>query len=81
MSSLSWNHVIAPKVERAMDKGEAVFEVRADGHRFVSLLTIDATGDNTLVYMTRSDADRLIAKLQRARRSLHRRKARKRSVK
>ena len=32
----------------------------------VSLMTIDVTGDNTLVYMTKAKARRLIARLERA---------------
>ena len=80
-ASKTWAESIAPKVDRVANKGEALFEVHADGHRFVSLLTIDATGDNTLVYMTPGDTDKLIAKLQRARKSLTRRTTQKRSAK
>ncbi len=31
-------------------------EILTDGHRFVSIMTIDGTGDDTLVYLTRSRA-------------------------
>ena len=65
-SRMSWAEKIATKIDRAVDRGEPYFEVLVDGHGLVSLMTIDATGDNTLVYMTRGKAKRLITKLQRA---------------
>lgn len=65
-SRMSWADKIAPKVDRAVERGEPYFEVLTDGHGLVSLMTIDVMGDNTLVYMTRAKARRLIARLQRA---------------
>lgn len=64
----TWAEKIKPAVDRALDKGEPFFEVLVDGHRYVSLTTIDATGDNTLVYLTRAQATRLMSKLKRRRR-------------
>jgi hypothetical protein len=71
---MSWAEKIRLPQERAMDNEEPYFEVHFDGHRFVSLLTIDVTGDNTLVYMTGRETDRLIKKLQRARAALPQRR-------
>jgi hypothetical protein len=62
----TWAEKIRPAIDRALDDQKPTFEVLVDGHRFVSLLTVDLVGDNTLVYMTRAETRRLIRKLQKA---------------
>ena len=66
MSRASWHNKIAKRVDHAVEHGEPFFEVLVDGQKHVSLMTIDVTGDNTLIYLTRRKATALIAKLQRA---------------
>ena len=62
----AWQKKIAPKVDRAVENDEPYFEVLVDDRRYVSLMTIDITGDNTLVYLTRREAEKLAGRITRA---------------
>jgi len=50
-------------IERDPGAHDSAYEVLADGQRYVSLQLFDATGDNALVYLTRSQALKLAERL------------------